>query len=414
MHADGLDLAPFCALRYAPERVGSLAAVTSPPYDVVVRPEEQRALETADPHNVVRLILPRSPGEAAATLARWRAAGVLTHDETPALYVYEQRAPGGRVLQRGLLGALRLTAPEEGVVLPHEDVLPEVVAERAALTRATAANLEPLLLSYRGDGTDPDPGALTDQVAERRPALLALTGRDGTAHRLWRLADPAEQATLARGLARHRALIADGHHRWATSLRLRAEHGAEPPWDRALVLLVDTARHPLRVQAIHRVLPWLPLPEALERACRGGAFRARRLPADPTEALGALDAAEGPALVLAGDGSFHLLDRPDPALLARTVRADRPPAWRALDATVLHQTLLAALWPAPEPPARVAYLHDAGDALAQAERLGGTAALLRAVPERTVRALAERGVTMPQKSTSFTPKPATGLLLRPL
>ena len=414
MHADGLDLAPFRALRYAPERVGDLAAVTSPPYDVVVRPEGQRALETADPHNVVRLILPRSPEEAAATLARWRAAGVLRYDESPALYVYEQRGADGRVRQRGLLGALRLTTPEEGVVLPHEDVLPEVVAERAALTRATAANLEPLLLSYRGDGADPDPGALTDQVAESRPPLLALTGHDGTAHRLWRLSDPAEQAALARGLARHRALIADGHHRWATSLRLRAEQGARPSWDRALVLLVDTARHPLRVQAIHRVLPWLPVPEALDLATRGGAFRARRLTGTLREALGALAATRGPALVLAGEEAYHLLDRPDPALLARTVRADRPAAWRTLDATVLHQTLLAALWPAPEPPARVAYLHDAADAVAQAARVKGTAALLRAVPEHTVRALAEQGFTMPQKSTSFTPKPATGLVLRPL
>jgi uncharacterized protein (DUF1015 family) len=39
---------------------------------------------------------------------------------------------------------------------------------------------------------------------------------------------------------------------------------------------------------------------------------------------------------------------------------------------------------------------------------------MRPVPEETVRELAERGVTMPQKSTSFGPKPASGLLLRGL
>ncbi|RKN04020.1 DUF1015 family protein [Streptomyces radicis] len=414
MHAAGLDLAPFRALRYAPERVGSLAAVTSPPYDVVVRPDGQHALETADPFNIVRLILPRATDQgtahrgAAETLRRWRADGVLTEEPRPALYVYEQRA--GATLQRGVLGALRLTRPGEGVVLPHEDVLPEVVAERADLMRATAANLEPLLLSYRGG-----PSGLTASLTERaaaRPPLLATTTADGVHHRVWSLTDPAELAAVRDDLAGHRALIADGHHRWATCLRLAAEHGGRPPWDRGLVLLVDTDRHPLRVGAIHRVLPGVAPATAL--AALGAICRVTPLPGALPDALAALERAEGNAFLLAGADAFHLLDRPDPALLTRAVRGDRPAAWRALDATVLHEALLPALGPNAPAPAAVRHLHDAATAVALAERGGGTAILLRAVPEATVRALAEQGVTMPQKSTSFGPKPATGLLLRDL
>src|SRR5882757_7821278 len=92
----GLRLAPFRGLRYVPEHVASLAAVTSPPYDMVVRPEGRRHLETADPHNVVRLILPEAAtpqqrhGQAARTLAAWLDEGVLAADPDPALYVYEQ------------------------------------------------------------------------------------------------------------------------------------------------------------------------------------------------------------------------------------------------------------------------------------------------------------------------------------
>src|SRR5690606_22871117 len=144
--------------------------------------------------------------------------------------------------QRGLIGALRLTPPEAGVVLPHEDVMPEVVADRAALMRTTAANLEPLLLSYRGDATT-GAGAGAAAVVERatgRAPLLALTASDGTAHRLWAVTDRAEIATATRDLARLRALISDGHHRWATCLRLAAEHRGRPPWDASLVVLVDT------------------------------------------------------------------------------------------------------------------------------------------------------------------------------
>ncbi|MFF1799108.1 DUF1015 family protein, partial [Kitasatospora sp. NPDC058263] len=141
----GLSLSPFRGLRYVPDRVGALAAVTSPPYDVV-DPGRRLDLETADPHNVVRLILPRPEPEdagdrpdrdtryrhAARLLRAWQREGVLAADPEPALYVYEQRVPATgdspELLQRGLIGALAVSGSEAGVVLPHEDVMPRPVA----------------------------------------------------------------------------------------------------------------------------------------------------------------------------------------------------------------------------------------------------------------------------------------------
>ncbi|MFE6688098.1 DUF1015 family protein [Streptomyces sp. NPDC057743] len=413
--SDGLRLLPFRGLRYAPDRVSSLTAVTSPPYDVVVRPDGVRALETSDPYNIVRLILPQAPDpatrhrQAADTLHRWREEGILTPDPQPALYVYEQRA--GDLLQRGLIGALRLDGP----VLPHEDVIPEVVADRAALMDAAAANFEPLLLSYCGDGTANGAAGVIERTAQH-PPLLATTTEDGFAHRLWAVTDPAELAAVDADLARRRALIADGHHRWATYRRLyeqRPDAGPDSPWAFGLVLLVDTARYPLQVRAIHRVLPHLPPAKAL--ADVAGAFRVRRLPGELSAALEALAKAPGAAFVLAGGpGSFHLLDQPDPGLLDRTIRTDRPEAWRQLDATVLHSVLLDEVWRIPDHPSDIGYLHHTEAAVAQAARHGGTAVLMRPTSEETVRQLAEQGVTMPRKSTSFGPKPATGLVLRTL
>lgn len=414
----GLELTPFRGLRYDPDRVCSLAAVTSPPYDVVVRPDGLLHLESADPHNIVRLILPQAgtpaarDEQAADTLRRWLADGVLAADAEPGLYVYEQA--DGSILQRGLIGALRLSEPSAGVVLPHEDVIPHVIADRAALMRATGTNMEPLLLTYRGDGATTGATAVVERTTERAP-LLATTTEDGFSHRLWAVTDPADLAEIRSDLARHQALIADGHHRWATYLRLRTEHPSPSPWDYGLVLLVDTARYPLRVRAIHRLLHQLPLGDAL--TALDGLFRVRRLDVALPEALDALaDAsAAGNAFVLAGDGAFHLVDRPDPDLLARTIPADRPSAWRTLDATVLHATLLDHVWRIPEDsPAHVAYIHDTAATVEKAERDGGTAVLMHPVREEVVRDLARQGVTMPRKSTSFGPKPASGLVLRAL
>ncbi|MER5417684.1 DUF1015 family protein [Streptomyces virginiae] len=413
----GLRLIPFHGLRYVPERVGSLAAVTSPPYDVVVRPDGVDHLESADPHNIVRLILPQAgtPAarneQAARTLHDWLADGILSADPEPALYVYEQRRAG--LLQRGLIGALALSAADAGIVLPHEDVMPDVVTDRAGLMRATSANLEPLLLTYRGDDPGTGAAAVVERTAQLAP-LLSTTTEDGFQHRLWAITDPAELATVTADLSHRQALIADGHHRWATYLRLQEEHGSPTAWDFGLVLLVDTARYPLQVRAIHRMLRRLPVADAL--AAVDGHFRVRPVDGPLPLALDALaDASErGNAFLLAGDGAFHLVTDPDLALLDTTVRHDRPEAWRRLDATVLHATLLDALWHIPDAPDQITYIHDAASTVAMAERHGGTAVLLHPVREEVVRDLARQGVTMPRKSTSFGPKPATGLVLRGL
>ncbi|MFH8612472.1 DUF1015 family protein [Streptomyces sp. NPDC018029] len=433
-HTDdsGLDLVPFRGVRYVPERVGSLAAVTSPPYDVVVRPDGLLHLESADPHNIVRLILPQATTPAARnqqasdTLHTWLAEGILAPDTEPSLYVYEQR--DSDILQRGVIGALRLSQAEDGVVLPHEGVMPHVVEDRAALMRATSANLEPLLLTYRSDSQghsdiddeyasgQPEPGgamAVIERTARREP-LLSTTTEDGFHHRLWSVTDPAEIAEIQSDLSHHQALIADGHHRWATNLRLRAEHPSPSAWDYGLVLLVDTARYPLRVRAIHRYLHRLPVSDALQAV--GDSFRIRTVEGSLDHALEALAeaAAKSNAFVLAGDGAFHLVDHPSPDLLARTIPDDRPEAWRTLDATVLHSTLLDHVWQIPDTPEHIAYIHDTAATVEKAERDGGTAVLMHPVREEVVRELARQGVTMPRKSTSFGPKPATGLVLRDL
>ncbi|WP_406493125.1 DUF1015 domain-containing protein [Streptomyces sp. NBC_00846] len=413
----GLRLIPFRGLRFVPERVGSLAAVTSPPYDVVVRPDGLHHLESADPHNIVRLILPQADtaaarhNQAAETLNRWLAEGILAPDPEPALYVYEQR--NDEILQRGIVGALALSAPADGIVLPHEDVMAHVVEDRADLMRTTAAHLEPLLLTYRNNGDGSGATAVIERTIER-PPLLATTTEDGYSHRLWAVTDAADRAEIETDLAQHQALIADGHHRWATYLRLQQEHTAPGPWDFGLVLLVDTARYPLRVRAIHRLLHRLPVADAL--TALHGLFRIRDVEGPLPKALDVLAeaATEGNAFLLAGDGGFHLVDRPDTDLLHRTIPADRPTAWQTLDATVLHAALLDHVWQIPDAPEHIAYIHDTAAAVEQAERHNATAVLMHPVREEVVRDLARQGVTMPRKSTSFGPKPATGLVLRSL
>ena len=435
-------LAPFRGIRYARDRVSGIANVTSPPYDVINGGILDH-LRAADPHNVVRLILPGEDvdaSKAAASLLReWLSAGVLIRDRMASLYIYEQSVDADPAcLQRGIIGLVRLGPPESAGILPHEGVMPGLVAGRRELMAATQANLEPIFLIYDGEqpgeavqsATGPSAPAtgerateVVDRVTAERAPLVSVTTEDGVTHRLWRLGDCAEQAAISADLAGRRALIADGHHRYAAYLDLQAEmHAAglgAGPWDYGLAFLVDSAAYPPRLGAIHRVLPGLPPDRAAELA--KAAFTVEDLPAGLSldDALQRLAAAgpEGPAFLLAGGPVFRLLTHPDPVQLAASMPAGASAPWQALDASVMQQLLLGRLWGVTDSERDVLIDHDAADAVLEVSAgatpaAGGTAVISNPASFEVVAQIAAHGERVPRKSTSFGPKPRTGLVLR--
>ncbi|HYK71485.1 MAG TPA: DUF1015 domain-containing protein [Streptosporangiaceae bacterium] len=422
----GLDLAPFRGVRYAEDRVSGLAQVTSPPYDVIAADFETR-LMAADPYNVVRLILPvhaeGSPGspfqDAAADLTRWLADGILTVDPGPALYVYEQ-ADVERVVQRGLIGALGLVPYSAGIVQPHENVMPGPVAGRRRLMEATRANLEPIFLLYQGGKGVAT--KLVDEVADSQAPLAGAVTADGLRHRLWAVTDPADLAAIAADLAPRTALIADGHHRYAAYLelqrRLHAAGAGPGPWDRGLALLVDSAAYPPRVGAIHRVVDGL-VPETAARLA-SAAFTVRELSggaADVPGVLAELDraCAGGIAFLLAGRGRAWLLTDPDPARLRSAVSDEPADLWQRLGGAVMADLLFGRLWGIQDDERSVRAFHDGADAIrAAGDGAGGvgTAVLCCPMSADQVYQVAALGRRVPRKSTSFGPKPRTGMVMR--
>ncbi|MBL7622209.1 DUF1015 domain-containing protein, partial [Frankia sp. AgB1.8] len=405
----GLVLAPFRAVRFTPAAGGdaNLAALTSPPYDVI-DDAGVTALESADPHNAVRLILPRDrdgePGsryaQAAATLADWLRSGVLARDDAPALYVYEEEQDGHR--QRGLVGGVALADPDAGIILPHENTMAGPVSDRLSLQQATKANLEPIFLLYDGGGDTSRIVAAT--VAT--PPLLATTTDDGVSHRIWALTDQPTLDAIAADLLGRRAVIADGHHRYATYRHYQAQRRAagdgDGPWDFGLTFLVDATVSGPQVHPIHRAVRGLGVVEAARRA--ESAFTVRRL-----TAAGAADVAPlldelaragqtGHAFVITDGRDAYLLAEPSADALARSLPADRSAAFRRLDVTVAHLTLISDVWGLADEVGVVDYFHDAPAAIAAAGT-DGTALLLNPTPVADVTAVARARARQPRKST---------------
>lgn len=415
---------PLQAIYYSRKYVPDVAAVVAPPYDVVDE-QQRRQLASRSPYNVVAVDLPRTPPDpyaaAGQLFASWLREGVLEQDREPAFWVYEQEflGPDGRWrLRRGLFARVLLENYGPGRIRPHERTHPGPRLDRLRLTRATRANLSPIFALY----ADPHGEVLgpLQAVLEGLP-FAEVKDDEGTTHRLWRAASPAGvEAVLDRWRDRE-LLIADGHHRYETSLAYARESGGlevEGPHRYCLACLVALEDPGLAVFPIHRLVRLdagqaQRLEELVGKACVGQELPLSELQARCSRPGGgfAFGLLAGPAQT----GRWLVWQEPTslpPAL------AQRSPAYRELDTALLESLVLERVGVSAD---RIERLEGFGYArtVSEARRLlaEGTythAFLLRPTPVDRVAAVAQAGEFMPQKSTYFYPKLLTGLLFNPL
>jgi uncharacterized protein (DUF1015 family) len=439
------EVLPFRGIRYAATRAAALSKLISPPYDAVSAAlRDELAARSA--HNIIHLDLGADrqgdgPDEnryvrAARSFERWLADLTLRQDPAAALYPLEQSfmGPDGRpCVRRGFVAACRLHAYGEGSVLPHEKTLTAPKADRLEQLKHVPANLSPVLGLYedeRGEGgraLEAAIGGAGDPVAE-------ADSDDGTHHRLWRVEHPALVAALRRVLADKKVVIADGHHRYESALQYRDLVDREKPGQPAgaghrfiMMTLCSMSDPGVVIYPTHRLL--LGLRDLGLRSLLDGIGKYfvidtleedLRRPAGRAWAVSKLAEHSGKSttfLMVAGeDGKGRILTLRDEADLAG-VPLPANVTLRDLDVTVLHtivfQHLLGLSPRLQDLGENVLFEMDAGEVVSRT--LSGECQLgflVNPTPMWQVQAVAEAGETMPQKSTFFYPKLASGLVLR--
>ena len=393
------SFAPFPALRYDLERV-PLEAVMAPPYDVI-DPEQRAELAARHPQNAVRIDLPDEADgdgrydEARCRLDEWQAERVLVRDEAPTFTVYRMTATDedGTVRHTtGVIGALELSPPGTDI-LPHEHTTPKAKSDRLDLLRACRANLSAIwgLSLARG---------LTELLPTEAPPWADVVDDDGVRHTTWIVDDAEACAAISAAVATAPVVIADGHHRYETSLAYRAERAEEDgdPGEAGATMayVVELVDDELTVHAIHRLLEGLPdgfdLLSALEPWFEPAGSPAPDRPVTHTMAE------QGCLTLVLPDREVLLRPRPEALADARDLDSSR------LDVA------LGAL-----PAHEVRYQH--GVANVRRAVGSGTAqagVLLRPATVAQIEDTAHGGERMPPKTTFFHPKPKTGLLFRTL
>jgi uncharacterized protein (DUF1015 family) len=418
------EVVPVRALSYDPARAGPLDALIAPPYDVVSE-ADRAALLAKSPYNIVRVDLPQGdPAQKYANAARelrgWVEQGILRRDPAAAFYRYHQVfSLGGREhTRRGFVSGIRLRRFEEGVVLPHERTLSGPRLDRLALSRACRTNLSQVFAVYS------DPGGAIDaefSAVESRPPEMEGRLGDGVVHRIWRLTDRNARRRIAAALADKRVYIADGHHRYETMLAIRDELKSQARSPRSSIeygsMFLTSMDDPgLSILPTHRVVHGLAgfdLSRFLERL--RARFEVRELAADAAAGLRAPPEQREGSYLLASQGRFFSLSlRP-----GEENAAPGPAPLRRLDVPILHTLILEQMLgidrSAQERQTNLRYVKDPKTALEESRRPEVQAAfLLNPTRIEQLKAVADAGEVMPQKSTFFYPKLASGLLLDPI
>ena len=431
------QIRPFVGVHYANFVGGDISKVIAPPYDVLDA-AGRAALAGKDPRNVVNIDLPHIPPKtagpdavyaaASVTFNEWLRSGVLKRDARPAIYPYAQsyEHAGRRFHRRGFIGLVRLSPFGQGQVVPHEKTYKGPIEDRLKLMRATGMQLSPIFGLF-SDARNEITNLLFQSLG--KPQLFGTL--DGVKNDLWSVIDAEVENAVIDKMATRPVYIADGHHRYTTALQYQAEAaqqagGTLPPNHPAnfcMFVLVGMQDDGLLILATHRLIGGLEnFSIDAFRAAVAGIFDVVERPAAPGQVGAAIE-----ALAAESSHTFGLFDGTTRKLYALNLKNDDPlkalepnqsEAWRGLDVAILQRYLFdEILQPKFAGGKELAkgYTADAGAIAPQTDgKQYQIALILRPTPLRALEDLGKHGEVMPQKSTYFFPKLATGMMMYPL
>ena len=438
---------PFRAYRYNPE-VAPFERVLTQPYDKISPAQQERYYEK-DPNNLIAIEKGRvyptdGPGNnvytrAANTLKEWMAKRVVLQDAEASFYAYTQEftvpGTGERRTRRGFIGAGKLEEYAAGVIFRHEHTLSGPKADRLELLRHTKTHTGQLFLLYSDPKLRVD--AVLDEVEAKQAPVTEMMDEYGVVHRLWKVSDEAKIAAIQEGMADQKLVIADGHHRYETSLNFRNESRTragkmigDAPYERSMMTFINTHSEGLTILPTHRVVgnlrefswsgvrrylePWFAtevfgFENDAQRQEAQEKFLAKLTAARAQRAIGAYPTAE------AGVKAFYLLTLRPEADVAQ-ILPGLSGLQRQLDVVLLHQGILEpALGITPHAvasEANLSYEREAAAAIEAVEKKSAQVAfLLNPVDVELVVKVATSGEVMPQKSTDFYPKLMSGITM---
>ena len=223
-----VDFQPFRGIRYS-SSAGEISSLICPPYDVI-SDEDRETLLSKNEYNMVRLELSeaisgRDPQEYASSslnYSSWLSHGILFQDENPSFYMLRQSfisTNGITNYRYSLIGALRLEELGKRIK-PHENTGIRAKNDRMELMESVQANFSPLFMLFRDH--EHQIKSMMAEVELQNPIMEATLIDEEFS--VWAIEDDSLIETIQKLMATKNVYIADGHHRYETSLQYSKKH----------------------------------------------------------------------------------------------------------------------------------------------------------------------------------------------
>jgi len=445
---------PFRALRYDPARVNMEDVVTQP-YDKITPAMQQRYYE-ASPYNLIRVILGKhEPNDteqsncytrAAENLNAWRKDGILKEESEAALYGYSQTYTVPHTSEvrerRGFIALGHLYDYADKVVYRHEQTFPKHKSDRMSLFKATRAYCEQIYMLYSdpaftaeklifgSDGKSADSGS---------PADLVITDEYNVVHRVWKLTDPRLINLIVTAMADKKLIIADGHHRYETSVAYAKERSAQlklslnQPWEplkedgeispshlpvpafpeaAMMMTFVNMEAPGITILPTHRVVHGLENFSAEDFTRRASEFFDIKQLDKPDVSI--LSGIQGTAFIAATRNANYLFTA-KPEAVAEAL-SGIPARQAQLDVVQLHSLVLDRILGLSQETitklGNVRYLREVSESLGEVHSgQADVAFLIKPITLDQLKDVSYANEVMPQKSTDFYPKLLSGLAI---
>lgn len=402
------EIKAFKAVRYSKDTITN---VICPPYDVI-SPEEKEKLKKLSPYNIVNIELSDPVGKknkyrnAAEIFKKWMKEGVLERDGKPAYYFYEQvfEDHGIKMTRRGFFAALKLENPHsgKGAVKPHEKTLAKPKADRLKLLKAVKANISPIFGLYDDDKLVTV--NFCKKIARRTPSATAKD-KEGTFHRLWVVSDEDIIKDLEKFMTNKKMFIADGHHRYETAWNYSQErkekdgkkYSSDKDYNYVLTYLCPMEDPGISIWPTHRVIEE---PKDLEANIE------KYFDVHPSKDFQKLSKKPVQPMLLYKDGKYRVLTVKKEAMLKKAMPG-KGKAYRNLAVSALHYILIPKV-----DASEFTYVKDEKEAILLSKKTGKIAIIVPATPVESLKAISLNNEMMPQKSTYFYPKLASGIVIR--
>jgi uncharacterized protein (DUF1015 family) len=415
-----VDIKPFKAIRYT-EKAGKLKNLITQPYDKIDQ-DLQREYYEKSPYNYCRLILPMEENRYEAVHQRiyeWLSEHVLAQDEEPSIFVCRQefKLNGGNYTRTGLIAALRLYNYGEGMVFPHETTYAAPKADRLNMLRTIQKDLEPVFLIYS------DPANVTvdffAKVADT-PPTIEVEDQFRVKHKVWRITDPEKISTVQKALEQKTLVITDGHHRYESALAYRDEMRKQEEWTKDsafnfyMCYMVPVQDQGLVILSTHRLLRKFVLTtEILDALNKYFAVSDLTPKVEALESFLENHKTQHPFCVYDGTNAYGILLKNEKYII-ELLNSTTSKEVSLLDVVILRDVVFKIIMKTGELKLDEDIIYERSARVAMEKVDSGEAKiafLVNAISPEVVWRIAQKHERLPEKSTDFYPKPASGLVM---